>query len=59
MENMSVYIKFIPKGLDNFKYLLVATCEITNLVLAIWIKLKAAQVVVQALIHRPIYILVP
>ena len=35
VEILSVDVKFIPKGLDDFKFLVVATCEITDLVLAI------------------------
>ena len=49
-------IKFMPEGFDDFKYLLVATHEITNFILAIPIKTKAAQVLGEAFIHIVIYI---
>ena len=35
MKNLSVGIKFMLKGIDDFKYLLVAACEITNFLWAI------------------------
>ena len=38
MEYLSLDIKFMPKGFNDFKYLLAATCRITNFVLAIQIK---------------------
>ena len=40
------------KGFDNFKYLLVATCDITNILVVILIKTEAVQVVAGARIHR-------
>ena len=39
------------KNFDDFKYLLVPTCEIINFVLVIPIKSRATQVIAEALIH--------
>ena len=47
-------IKFIPQQIDNFKYLLVATQDITIFALAIPIISRAAKVVAEAFIHRVI-----
>ena len=51
-ESMSVDIIFMSKGLDNFKYLLVATCEITDFRLSMPVKSIAAHVTAEALICR-------
>ena len=37
IESLSVDMKFIPKGFDDFTYLFVATCETTHFVVAILI----------------------
>ena len=55
---MYVNIECMQKGFDDFKYLLVATCEISNFVLAIPIKTSALQVVAETNIHRVICIFV-
>ena len=47
----------MPKGFDDFKYLLLTTYKTTNFVLAMLIKIRAAQVVAETLIYRVIYIL--
>ena len=44
--------KIYAKGFDGFKYVLVATCKITNFVLAIPIKTTVAQLAAEALIHK-------
>ena len=54
MESLSVGIKFIPKGFDVLKYLLVMTCKITNFMLTIQLKEKTAQVLAEVLTHRVI-----
>ena len=48
-ESLSVGIKFMPKGFDDFKYPLFVTCDITNFILAIPIKARVAQVVAKAI----------
>ena len=53
-ESLAVDIKFMPKGFHDFKYVLVATCKITNFILAIPIESGTAQVIVEALINRVI-----
>ena len=45
VEVLSVDIKFILKGFDDFKYLLITTCEITNFVLAILNTFRTMQVI--------------
>ena len=52
MKILSDDIKFMPQGFDNFKYLLVIMCEITNFVLAITIKSRVVQVLAETSIHR-------
>ena len=56
MERLSADIKYMPQGFDNFKFLLVVTCELTNFTLAIPLKQRTAQVVAEALLHRLICI---
>ena len=46
----------MPKGFDDFKYNLVAACEITNFMSAIPIKLRIGQVIPEMFIHRNICI---
>ena len=46
----------MPKGFDDLKYPLVATCEITNFGLQYPIKSRAAQVIPEALFQRVVYI---
>ena len=52
MGSLSVDITFLPKGFDEFKYLLFTTHEITNFVLAVLIKSRTVQVTAEGLIHR-------
>ena len=59
MECLSVDMKFMPNGLDDFKHLLVATSEITNFLFAIPIKSKATKVIADELSHRVICIFSP
>ena len=54
MVSLPVDIKIMPIGFDDFKYLLVAICEITNLVLVIPIQTEAAKDITETLIHRVI-----
>ena len=49
-------IKYIPKGFDNFKFLLIVTCEYTNFVITIPLKDTQARTIAEALIHRVITI---
>ena len=51
-KNLFVDIKFLPKAFDDFKYLLVTTYEIRNLILIKPIKTRAAQVVHSCIDHK-------
>ena len=58
MESLLFDTKFVWKGFTHLKYLLVTTCEIMNLVLAIPIKTRVTQEATKALTHRVLYIFV-
>ena len=42
----------MSKGFEDFECILVTTCEITNFVLVIPIKVRKVQAITEALIHR-------
>ena len=52
LEHLVVDIKYMPDGFDNFKYIVITTCEHTNFVFAIPTKERDAQSVSDALIQR-------
>ena len=54
IESLLVVAKFMFKGFDDFKCLLVATAEILNFEVKVFIKTKAAKVVAKASIDRVI-----
>ena len=56
LENLSAAIKYILQGFEDFKHLLVASCDITNCNVAILLKKKHAVVISEALTHRIICI---
>ena len=56
MTQLSADIKYMPKGFDNFKFLLINTCEYTNFVISIPLKDTQARTIAEALIHRVITI---
>ena len=56
MTWLSADIKYMPKGFDNFKFLLIITCEYTNFVIAIPLKDTQTRTIAEALIHRVITI---
>ena len=56
VTHLSADIKYMPLGFDNFKYLMVVTCEYTNFVIAIALKDIQASTVADTLIHRVITI---
>ena len=56
MMQLSADIKYMPKGFDNFKFLLIMTCENTNFVIAIPTRDTQARIIAEALIHRVITI---
>ena len=45
-------VKYMPVGIDSFKYLLVVTCEYTNFVVVIPLKDIQATTIEEALIHN-------
>ena len=49
----------MPKGFDDFKYLLVVTCKLTRFVLALPVKSRAVQITAEAVIHRVIFLFGP
>ena len=52
LEHLAVDIKYMPDGFDNFKFIVLTTCEHTNFVFAILTKERDARSVSDALIHR-------
>ena len=52
MEHLSVDVKYMPQGFDNYKFLLMITCEQTNFVFAVPTKTRDAKTIAEALIHR-------
>ena len=56
MSRLSTDVKYMPLGIDGFKYLLVVTCEYTNFVIAIPLKDIQGNKIAEALIHRVITI---
>ena len=56
MTQLLADIKYMPKGFDTFKFLLIVTCEYTNFVIAIPLKDTQTRTIAEALIHRVITI---
>ena len=52
LEHLAIDIKYMPDGFDNFKFIVLTTCEHTKFVFAILTKERDAQSVSDALIHR-------
>ena len=52
LEHLAVDIKYMPDGFDNFRYIVLTTCEHTNFVFAVPTKERDAQMMLDALIHR-------
>ena len=50
--HLVVDIKYMPDRFDNFKYIVLTTCEHTNFVFTIPTKERDARSVSDALIHR-------
>ena len=46
----------MPKGFDNFKFLLIVTCEYTNFIITIPLRDTQAKTIAETLIHRVITI---
>ena len=56
MTQLLADIKYMPKGFDNFKFLLIVKCKYTNFVTAIPLRDTQAKTIAEALIHRVITI---
>ena len=52
LEHLAVDIKYMPEGFDGFKFIVLATCEQTNLLFAIPTKERMGRAVSDTLIHR-------
>ena len=52
MTCLSADIQYMPKGFDNFRFLLIVACEYTNFVIAIPLNDTQARTIAEALIHR-------
>jgi hypothetical protein len=59
MQHVSADIKYMPNGFDDYKFMLVCTCELTNFVIAVPLKRIDAPSVAEALIHRLICVFGP
>ena len=51
-DRCSCDIKYMPLGFDDYKYLLVVTCEITNYVRALPMKSRDAKTIAELLYHK-------
>ena len=56
MTQLSADIKYMPKGFDNFKFLLIVTCKYTNFIIAIPLRDTQAKMIAEVPIHRVITI---
>ena len=59
LENLAADIKYMPQGFDDYKFLLIATCEQTNFTVAIPLKERNAETIAEALVHRVFCIVGP
>ena len=58
MSYISADIKYMPKGIYNYEFLLVVVCEITGFVLAIPLIKHDAVTIAHALLEKVIFLLV-
>ena len=56
MEDLSIDIKTMPQAFGGYHLLLVITCDQTNFTIAVPLQDRTAQMVVEALIYRVIYL---
>ena len=59
MQDLSIDIKTMPQAFRGYHLLLVITCDETNFTIAIPLRARTAQTVVEALIYRVIYLFGP
>ena len=55
MQDLSIDIKTMPQAFGGYHLMLVITCDQTNFTIAIPLRDRTAQTVVEALIYRVIY----
>ena len=56
MQDLSIDIKTMPQAFGGYHLLLVITCDQTNFTIAVPLRDRTAQTVVEALIYRVIYL---
>ena len=56
MQDLSIDIKTMPQAFGGYHLLLVITCDQTNFTIAVPLRDQTAQMVVEALIYRVIYL---
>ena len=59
MEDLSIDIKTMPQAFGGYHLLLVISCDQTNFTIAVPLRDRTAQTVVEALIYRVIYLFGP
>ena len=59
MQDLSIDIKTMPQAFRGYHLLLVITCDQTNFTIAVPLRDQTAQMVVEALIYRVIYLFGP
>ena len=59
MQDLSIDIKTMPQAFGGYHLLLVITCDQTNFTIAVPLRDRTAQMVVEALIYRVIYLFGP
>ena len=59
MQDLLIDIKTMPQAFGGYHLLLVITCNQTNFTIAVPVRDRTAQTVVEALIYRVIYLFGP
>ena len=59
MQDLSINIKTMPQAFGGYHLLLVITCDQTNFTIAVPLRDQTAQMVVEGLIYRAIYLFGP
>ena len=59
MQDLSINIKHMPTAFGGYQYILVVTCDQTNFTIVTPLRSRDAQMVVEALIYRVIYLFGP
>ena len=59
MQDLSIDIKTMPQAFRGYHLLLVITCDQTNFTIAVPLRDRISQTVVEALMYRVIYLFGP